>query len=185
MGSDAPHRASQSYDRNTHVTTSNEFTGFDQARHTLWCYEARAHVYLALSHGTFFADGNVAFIHVDNTTRLDRCILTTFDAAGNTLGADTFYNDDARGLEAVSDFVFNTPTHSGDLIAHSGLTQLSDDGWVIDMSALRSYDIIADRRATQRAMVLTLLQDMVVDGDARALLFGSELKGSDATPRLD
>lgn len=184
MGLDAPHSPSQSHDWNTHVINSNDFTGFDEARHTLWCYEARAHVYLALSHGAFFADHNVAFMHVDNTTRLDRCTLTTFDADGHALGADTFYNDDSRGLEAVSDFVFNTLAHRGDLAAHADLTQLDDDGWVIDMAALRDYDIIGDRRTTQRTMVLALLRDMVVDGNARAMLFGSELKGSEATRRL-
>lgn len=182
MGFEAPHSASRSHDWNTYVINSNAFTGFDQARHVLWCYETRAHVYRTLEINPLMADGNVAFLHVDNA-RCDRSVITAFDARGDHRGADTIYNDEARGLEPMSDFVLNPTTSQITPAADSELSQRDEDGWIIDMALLRDYDITADRRATQRTMTLALLQDMIVDGDARALLFGSDLKGSDATRR--
>lgn len=163
------------------MAATDDFTGFDQARHALWCYEARSHVYFTFGYSVFMTDDGIDFIHIDNTSRAERFVLTTFDANGNHVGGDIIYDDDRRGLDAVTDFVFDPHADQNHLTATSALAQVGEDGWIVDMNALRKYDIFDDRRATQRAMVLALLQDMIVDGDARCMLFGSDLKGSDAS----
>lgn len=160
------------------MPTSDNFTGFDQTRHALHSHEARVHVYLTMANSIYFIDERVAFVHVDNTSRLDRMLLTAFDDAGSQLGSDVIYNDDGRGLDEVPEF---SPRLTGLMVStDSALGRLTEDGWVIDMEALCSYDILADRKSTQRTMALALLSDMIVDGEARCLLFGSDLSGSDA-----
>jgi len=168
------------------------FRGFDQARHVLWCYEARARVYNRLFMTSFLADPKVFAVHVDDWRRTDRVFLTAFDHQGGQFGADTLYHgDDPRSncsLERVTDFELADRDLGPDLDERSDLAaRLGKDGWIIDMRKLRAYHHDADRRSTQKAAVLAHLQDMLADGDARALLFGADsLSGStEADPGSD
>jgi hypothetical protein len=52
------------------------FQGFDEARRIMWCHEARARVRERLELTVFIADTGVSAVHVDNTTRADRVLLT-------------------------------------------------------------------------------------------------------------
>lgn len=153
------------------------FRGFDQARHVLWCYESRARVYNRLFMTSFLADPKVLAVHVDDWRRADRVFLTAFDHEGGQFRADTLYNgDDLRSdcsLDRVADFELAGRDLGPDVDERSDLVScLGGDGWIIDMRKLRSYNHDADRRRTQKAAVLAHLQDMLADGDARALLFG-------------
>lgn len=168
----------------------SSFRGFDQARHVLWCYEARARVYNRLFMTSFLADPTVLAVHVDDWRRPDRVFLTAFDHEGGQCGGDTLYNgDDLRsdcGLDRVIDFELVDLDVEVD--ERSDLAScLGADGWIIDMRKLRSYSHDADRRATQKAALLAHLQDMLADGDARALLFGKDsLSGTaEAGPETD
>jgi hypothetical protein len=168
------------------------FRGFDQARHGLWCYESRARVYNRLFVTSFLADPKILAVHVDNWRRADRVFLTAFDHNGGQCGADTLYNgDDLRSdcsLDRVVDFEVVDPDLGLDLDERSDLAAcLGKDGWTIDMRKLRSYNHDADRRSTQKAAVLAHLQDMLADGDARALLFGEDsISGTtEAGPETD
>lgn len=160
----------------------DEFEGFDEARRLLWCHETRTRVLTQLEQTSFLEADSLVSVHVDNTTRADRVFLTAFNADGRQVGCDTLYIDtpDQRmdiAPEFDHDFTQMTVATNSeleDLIA-------KETGWVIDLTELRAYDVVADRHATQRKMFLAHLGDMMNSGQAKGFLFGqSETGNSDA-----
>ncbi|MFK0179666.1 hypothetical protein ACIQVR_27270 [Streptomyces xanthochromogenes] len=157
----------------TDASNSDEFKGFNEARRLMWCHAARTRVHEQLGKTTFIADTNVAAVHVDTTTRADRVFLVAFDKAGQQVGVDTLYIDEPnQHLDIASEFDHDFTCM--DVIPDSPLEQAisRENGWVVNMTALREYDSLADRRATQRAVFLAHLQDMMRKGDVRGFLFG-------------
>jgi hypothetical protein len=170
-------------DPHTDGSNSDEFKGFNEARRLMWCHEARARVHEQLELTTFIADSNVAAVHVDNTARADRVFLVAFDKGGQQVGIDTLYIDEpSQRLDIAPEFDHDFTDM--DVAPASQLEQAiaRENGWVVNLTALRGYDLIADRRATQRAVFLAHLQDMIAGGVVRGFLFGTgESDGTDAT----
>ncbi|WP_284574748.1 hypothetical protein [Streptomyces sp. 2P-4] len=155
------------------VSDSGEFEGFNEARRIMWCYEARARVSERFEETSFLADANVAAVHVDNTTRADRVFLVAFDEAGRQVGVDTLYVDGPnQHLDVASEFDHDFT--GMDVVLDSQLDQAisRENGWVVNLKVLREYEPLADRRATQRAVFLVHLQDMMKNGEVRGFLFG-------------
>ncbi|MEV7870173.1 hypothetical protein AB0P17_29700 [Streptomyces sp. NPDC088124] len=169
----------------THAEASNsdEFKGFDEARRIMWCYEARARVYQRFELTTFVVDTGVVAVHVDNTVWADRVFLMAFDKAGQQVGVDTLYIDEpGQHLDLAPEFDHDF-THM-EVVPQSQLEQAiaRENGWVVNLTALRNYDLAADRRATRRAVFLAHLQDMLKTGDVRGfLLERGESDETDAT----
>ncbi|MET9656386.1 hypothetical protein [Streptomyces sp. NPDC006510] len=161
---------------------SDEFKGFDEARRIMWGHEARARVYERLELTTFIVDTDVAAVHINNTVRADRVLLTAFDMAGQKVGADTLLNDEpGQHLDIAPEFDHDFTDMV--VVPESQLEQAitCENGWVVNLTALRDYDLVADRRATQRAVFLAHLQDMMKSGDVRGFLFGrGESDGTEA-----
>ncbi|BAS11865.1 hypothetical protein AHiyo8_01680 [Arthrobacter sp. Hiyo8] len=158
---------------------ADEFKGFNDARRIMWCHEIRARVIERLELTSFLTDVAIAAVHVDNTSRADRVYLTAFDAAGRQLRGDTLYIDEPGqhldiAPEFDHDFTNMAVTPGSDLEA----TVNREYGWVINMQALRAYDLIADRRTTQRAVLLAHLPDLMNRGEARGFLFGPSDSGN-------
>ncbi|MFJ5724767.1 hypothetical protein [Streptomyces sp. NPDC093149] len=164
------------------ASNSDEFKGFNEARRIMWCHEARARVYERFELTTFIVDTDVVAVHVDNTARADRVFLVAFDKAGQQVGADTLYVDEpGQHLDIAPEFDHDFTDM--DIVPESQLEQAiaRENGWVVNLTALREYDLVADRRATQRAVFLAHLQDMMKTGDVRGFLFGrGESDGTDA-----
>ena len=157
-----------------HSQPGIEFQGFDEARTLLWCYGMRARVHRRLRDETsFLADHRVAAVHVENIARADRVVLTAFSRDGHRLSADTLYVDEANErLDVAAEFDHDF-THMA-VAPDSELEQIisRETGWVIDMRALRNYDLLDDRHATQRAVVLAHLGDMMKTGEIKGFLLG-------------
>lgn len=157
----------------TDASNSDEFKGFNEARRLMWCHEARARVHEQLELTTFMVDTDVAAVHVDNTTRADRVFLVAFNQAGQQVGIDTLYVDEpSQRLDIAPEF--DHEFTDMDVVPASQLEQAiaREIGWVVNLKAIREYDPVADRRATQRAVFLAHLQDMMKNGDVRGFLFG-------------
>jgi hypothetical protein len=96
-----------------------------------------------------------------------------FDKAGQQVGVDTLYIDEPNqhlGIAPEFDHDFTDM----DVVPDSQLDQAisRENGWVVNLKVLREYEPLADRRATQRAVFLAHLQDMMKNGDVRGFLFG-------------
>ncbi|MGW3973898.1 hypothetical protein ACWEFD_32000 [Streptomyces ardesiacus] len=155
------------------ASNSDEFKGFNEARRIMWCHDARARVYERFEQTSFIGDTNVAAVHVDNTTRADRVFLVAFDKDGQQVGIDTLYIDEPnQHLDIAPEFDHDFT--GMDVIPDSPIEQAisRENGWVVNMTALREYDLLADRRATQREVFLEHLKDMMKKGDVRGFLFG-------------
>lgn len=154
-------------------SSSEEFRGFDEARTILWCHEARARTHVRLGQTDFLADAAVAAVHVENTSRADRVFLSAFDGAGRLLRGDTLYVDEpTQHLDITPEF-----DHDFNGLAVPEGSELEEavageNGWVVDMTALREYDPLQDRRTTQRAVFLAHLGDMMATGQAKGFLLG-------------
>lgn len=152
---------------------SDEFKGFNEARRIMWGHEARTRVCERFEQTSFISDKNVAAVHVDNTTRADRVFLMAFDKAGQKVGVDTLYIDEPnQHLDIAPEFDHDFTGMN--VVPDSQLDQAisRENGWVVNLKVLRGYDSLADRRATQRAVFLAHLQDMMKNGDVRGFLFG-------------
>jgi hypothetical protein len=151
---------------------SDEFRGFDEARSIMWCYEARSRTYARLSQTDFLANDAVAAVHVENTSRADRVFLAAFDRSGGLLFGDTLYIDDpTQRLDVTPEFDHDFTGMT--VAAGSELEEAveRENGWVVNLDALRDYDPLEDRRTTQRAVLLAHLGDMMASGQARGFLF--------------
>lgn len=154
------------------ASSPGEFEGFYKARCIMWWHETRARVLERLKLTTFIVDTSVEAVHVDNTTRADRVFLTAFDDEGRRISADTLYVDEpGQHLDIAPEF-----DHDFTDMAVTPGSELEEavareDGWVVNMEAVRDYDMVADRRATQRAVVLAHLPDLMQSGEARGFLF--------------
>lgn len=158
---------------------ADEFKGFSDARRIMWCHEIRARVIERLELTSFLADVAVAAVHVDNTSRADRIYLTAFDAAGRQLRGDTLYIDEpGQHLDIAPEFDHDFTNMSVAPGSDLDATVSREYGWVINMRALRAYDLIADRRATQRAVLLAHLPDLLNRGEARGFLLGPSDSGN-------
>ncbi|MFJ2420187.1 hypothetical protein [Streptomyces brevispora] len=152
---------------------SDEFKGFNEARRIMWCHDARARVYERFEQTSFIGDTNVTAVHINNTTRADRVFLVAFDKAGQQVGVDTLYVDEPnQRLDVTPEF--DHEFTGMNVVPDSQLEQAiaREYGWVVNLKPLREYDALADRRATQRAVFLAHLQDMMKNGDVRGFLFG-------------
>lgn len=100
--------------------------------------------------------------------------MAAFDADGQLKGNDTLYIDEpGQRLDIAPEFDHD---YTGMNVATGSELNAAIDrecGWVVNMQALRAYDLIADRRATQRAVLLAHLPDLMKRGEARGFLFGS------------
>ncbi|MFI9629287.1 hypothetical protein [Streptomyces sp. NPDC052042] len=157
--------------------TSDEFRGFDEARRLMWSYEARSRVYERLSLTGFLADEAVMAVHVENTSRADRVSLTAFDQRGRRIGGDTLYVDDPthHRLDVTPEFDHDFTRMRIPRGSDLDRAVAREDGWVIDMRVLREHDPIADRRNTQREVLLAHLADMMASGQVRGFLNGQPL----------
>jgi hypothetical protein len=153
-----------------------EFQGYNKARCLMWCHEARARVFERLNKETaFIKDTSVEAVHVDNTKLADRVFLTAFDDEGRVVSGDTLYNDEPdQRLEVASEFDHDF-THM-EVPPGSDLEKVvaREDGWVVNMEVVREYDVVDDRRKTQRAVVLAHLPDLMKRGEARGFLLGQD-----------
>jgi hypothetical protein len=157
------------------ASSPGEFQGFYKARCIMWCHETRARVLERLGLTSFIVDTSVEAVHVDNTSRADRVFLTAFDDEGRRVSADTLYVDEPCDHLAVApefdhDFTAMPVTPGSELEE----VVAREDGWVVNMEAVRDYDIAADRRATQKAVVLAHLPDLMQSGEARGFLLGPD-----------
>lgn len=152
---------------------SEEFRGFDEARTILWCYEARARTHLSLGQTDFLDDEAVAAVHVENTSRADRVFLAAFDSTGRLLRGDTLYIDEpTQHLDITPEFDHD---FSGLAVPEGSELEeavADESGWVVDMTTVREYDPVQDRRTTQRAVFLAHLGDMMASGQAKGFLLG-------------
>lgn len=149
----------------------DEFRGFHEAERLTNNHRLRARVRERLSCTGFLSDDEVAAVHVENIPRADRALLSAFDRAGRQLRGYTLYVDDSSlRLDVVPEF-----DHDYTAMAVAEGSDLEEavsreDGWVVDMNALREYDIVEDRRTTQRAVFLAHLGDMMNNGRARGFV---------------
>lgn len=166
--------------------TSDEFKGFEDARKIMWCYEARSRTRSRLEETSFLDDTRIMAVHIENTSRADRVFLAAFDYSGDELTGDTLYIDlPTQHLDVTPEFDHDftgmtVPTGS----ALEGAIA-RENGWVIDMAALREYEPIEDKRATQRAVLLAHLSDMMATGQARGFLLGKHEMGDDSGDSRD
>lgn len=167
---------------------TDDVPGFAEARRLMACYEARQRTRGRLAETDFIDDKTVTAVHVDNISRADRSFLTAFNQEGREVSAFTLYNDEP---DQHLDF---TPEFDHDLtrLTIPGGSELdalatAENGWIVDMTTLRRYDAVADRRATQRAVVLAHLVDMLGTGDARGFLLETFLSpdGEDGPDESD
>lgn len=153
--------------------SSDEFHGFHEAERLMSHHRSRARVRERLSCTGFLSDHDVAAVHVENISRADRALLSAFDRAGRQLRGDTLYVDDPnQRLDVAPEFDHD---YTGMAVPDgSDLAEAvsREDGWVVDMEALREYDLVEDRRTTQRAVFLAHLADMMNDGRARGVVLG-------------
>ncbi|MFD2024141.1 hypothetical protein [Promicromonospora aerolata] len=149
----------------------DEFQGFHEARHVLWCHEARTRVREQLDRTTFILDEGVTAVYVDNFSRADRVSLSAFDKSGRLVDSDTLYIDEPeQRLDVAPEFDHDFTGLAVPRGSELARVVAREDGWIIDMSALRNYDLLADRRAAQRAMFVAHLKDMMTNGQARGFL---------------
>lgn len=152
---------------------SDGFRGFDEARTIMWCYEARARVHERFGHTSFLADETIAAVHVENTSRADRVFLTAFDPDGMVVSSDILYVDEPnQRLDVTPEFDHD---FTGMEVAEGSELERAiagENGWVVNMRVLREHDPLVDRRATQRAVFLAHLGDMMKSGQARGFLLG-------------
>jgi len=151
----------------------DEFRGYFEALRLLSRHEGRSRTHARLSQTDFLADGSVLAVHVENTSRADRVFLTAFDCEGRLLRGDTLYVDYAnQRLDVTAEFDHD---YTGMVVPEGSELKEAlarENGWVIDMHALREYDPVEDRRTTQRAVLLAHLGDMMASGEARGFLLG-------------
>lgn len=168
------------------ASDSDEFRGFEEARTLMWCYEDRSRTHARLNQTDFLADESVVAVHVENTTRADRVFLSAFDGEGRLLRGDTLYVDYANQRpDVTAEF-----DHDYTGMAVPDGSELKEavareNGWVIDMHALREYDPLEDRRTTQRAVLLAHLGDMMANGEARGFLLGKHDAAEDPGDAAD
>ncbi|WP_219152269.1 hypothetical protein [Amycolatopsis sp. TNS106] len=164
-----------------HSADAEGFHGFEEAREIMWRYEVRARVNQHVASTSFMDDGAVAAVHVDTTAHPDRAVLTAFDHDGARVGGDVVHLvEPQQRLDIAPEFDhdftgMNVPEGSalGEAIAR-------ENGWVIDMRALRVYEPRHDRRRTQRAVFLAHLGDMMNSGQVRSFLSEREHGTRDA-----
>lgn len=161
------------------TTTDQMLDGLDEARHALRCHDARAHIREAIESQTVLLEvEEIALVHVDDFSRTDRVNLTAYDSDGKRIGGDTVYDDDQSGMPLVPEM---SAYYTGvEIPAGSDLSEVGEDGWVLNMSALRCYDLDADRLRTQRTMVVAHLQDLVCQGQARGFILDQDLMNPEA-----
>ncbi|WP_309082309.1 hypothetical protein [Zhihengliuella sp.] len=153
--------------------TSDEFRGFDEAERLMSHYCARARVHARLDQTDFLADGAVAAVHVENTSRADRVFLSAFDRSGRLLRGDTAYIDDpSQRFDVTPEFDHDFAGMAVPEESELAEAIAREDGWVVSMNAVREYDPFEDRRTTQRAVFLAHLGDMMNDGRARGFVLG-------------
>jgi hypothetical protein len=152
-------------------THDDEFRGYFEALRLLSRHEGRARTKARLSQTDFLADGSVVAVHVENTSRADRVFLTGFDREGRLLRGGTLYVDYAnQRLDVTAEFDHD---YTGMMVPEGSELKEAlarENGWIIDMHALREYDPLEDRRTTQRAVLLAHLGDMMASGEARGFL---------------
>jgi hypothetical protein len=108
---------------------------------------------------------------VNNISRADRAFLTAFDRAGHVTGGDTVYFDEPnQRLDVTPEFDHDFTSMPVPVGSELQRAVVREDGWVINMEVLRDHDLLADRRATQRAVFLAHLSDMMASGQARGFL---------------
>lgn len=153
--------------------SNDEFRGFHEAERLMNNHRSRARVRERLSCTDFLSDDDVAAVHVESISRANRALTSAFDRAGRQLRGGTLYVDDpSQRLDVVPEFDHD---YTGMAVPDgSDLAEAvcREDGWVVDMKALREYDLVEDRRTTQRAMFLAHLGDMMNDGRARGFVLG-------------
>lgn len=162
------------HDRHENQGCDDMFIGFDNARRLMWCHEVRSRTFMRMTETSFISDRRVKAVHVDNTRRTDRVFLTAFDDDGNQIGSDTLYIDDpTQKVDVTPEFDHDFTNMA--VREHSMLEKAvrRADGWVINMSALRDYELTLDRRATQREVFLAHLPDLMASGLMRGFTLGS------------
>ncbi|WP_394941151.1 hypothetical protein [Psychromicrobium sp. YIM B11713] len=158
---------------------ADEFKGFNEARRIMWCHEMRARVIDRLELTSFLTDFSIAAVHVDNTSRADRIYLTAFDSGGRQLRGDMLYIDEpSEHLDIAPEFDHDFTNLAVTLGSDLEAVINREYGWVINMRTLRAYDLTADRHATQRAVLLAHLPDLMNRGEARGFLFGPSDSGN-------
>lgn len=152
---------------------ADEFVGFNEARRIMWCHEVRSRTFTRMTETTFIANPRVSSVHVDNTARTDRIFLSAFDHDGVQVGSEILFVDDpTQQIDITPEFDHDFTQ----LVVRPG-SQLADavnqcNGWVINMEALRAYDLELDRRTTQREVFMAHLPDLMSAGQVREFSIG-------------
>lgn len=148
----------------------DNYRGLNETRRLLDSYDKRVSLYAQLKAVGLFHDLFVRSVHVDNSQRADRCELTAYNFKGSVIRACTVFRDEpAEELVLVPEFssMFTNMTVQPD----SELAEMVDkDGWIIDMMALRTYDPVTDRQATQREIFLSIFPDVMQLGMVRGFM---------------
>lgn len=162
------------HERHESQEPADEFVGFNKARSIMWCHEVRSRTFLRMTETSFIGDPRVKAVHVNNTSRTDRVFLTAFDRTGEQIGSDILYIDDpTQKVDIAPEFDHDFTGMPVNDESGLGESISRDDGWVIDMRALRTYDLTTDRRQTQRAVFLAHLPDLMAAGLVRGFSLGS------------
>lgn len=161
------------YPRDPSDLDPTAFEGYDSARRLMFDHEDCTRTITLMQSTDLFDDLGVASVHVGAGTRADRIQLTGFDVIGRIIDHAVLYIDDPSqqlGICPRFDHAF-TRMH---VVEGSALAAriLADEGWIIDMEALRDYDVVMERRTTERAMFIALAKDMVRGGQLKTLFMG-------------
>lgn len=157
-------------------------SGFDAAREHIRRFDARVGLYRQVMDAEGIHDPSVAFLHADIGTKPGTLVLGGYTAHGDLIAADTVFADVDDGVFVTEPVdAFQLSHHNARNDAERAIIDRFLSGWVIDMRAIRSYDLHDDRMQTQRACLLAHLGDLAADGQIRTLLFGEDLSGTQDT----
>lgn len=170
------------YPRDPHDIDPTTFAGYSDARRLIFDHEDCMRTVSVLQATELFDDLGIAAVHVTSPQRADRIQLAAYDVIGRVIEHEVLYVDDPTQQLSVCprfDHAF-TRLHVTEGSALADVIR-AESGWVIDMEAVRAFDVLRERQNTERAMFLALAGDMVRGGQLRTLFPGlGEAAGFDA-----
>lgn len=151
------------------MSTQNRPSGFDRARDLLGSYEARENVARTLRY-CFGENDAVRYVAIDTWSRSDKVYLAGLDSAGETVVEDSVYVDEelpwwAPEFDVADEVALEVALPDG----------FAAEANLVDMGAVRTYDVEADHRETRESMAFLLLEDMTARGDVAWFALTREL----------
>lgn len=139
--------------------------GFVRAQQLLHEFENRDRIVATLTMLGWLTDRDVVSVGVNVADAPDRTVVTAYDWAGEVIASAELHADQmAHVLTRVDAF---TDTHTP-LPGSKQDTAVANGVWCVSAELVRNHDGDADRRAVARDMVLHLVSDLVISGDARS-----------------